>query len=184
MICFTIDEITPCLKNMSTGDIVETEVITLKRKSFLSKFNKRTNWYINWADFDDDTVIKALVLRGTVDVQGLIAIKDEPSNKAVHILWACTSPNNNIWKFGKKDFSGVGGHLFAIAGRYSVEKGYSGYVYGEAMDKDIMDYYIRNFGAEQFPFGEPPHPYRIIVPESSMQDIMEVYDYDETGEEI
>ena len=42
MIPFMIDSLTPCLKNVLTGDIVETEVVRVKRKSFLSKFNERT----------------------------------------------------------------------------------------------------------------------------------------------
>lgn len=184
MICFIIDELSPCLKNTITGDIVETEVITLRRKSFLSKFNKRTNWYTDWATFDEDTVIKAVVIKGTVDIQGLVAMKDDPDSKAVHILWAVTSPNNNVWEFGTKEYSGVGGHLFAIAGKYSVDLGYGGFVYGEAMDQEIMNYYIQHFGAKKFPFGVPKHPYRIIVPEYSMSSIMEEYDYEDSGEQI
>lgn len=41
MITFTIDEIIPCLKDSLTGDIYETEVIQIKRKSVLKKFNKK-----------------------------------------------------------------------------------------------------------------------------------------------
>lgn len=41
MICVTIDSLVPCLKDTLTGDIVETEVIRVKRKSFLQKFNKK-----------------------------------------------------------------------------------------------------------------------------------------------
>ncbi len=47
MITVTIDEFTPCLKNTKTGEIVETEVVRLRRKSFLAKYNKRTGWYVN-----------------------------------------------------------------------------------------------------------------------------------------
>ncbi len=47
MIPFTIDELTACLKDTSTGDTIETEVIRIKRKSFLAKFNKNTGWYVN-----------------------------------------------------------------------------------------------------------------------------------------
>ena len=47
MITFTIDEITACLKDTQTGDTVETEVIRIRRKSFLSKFNEKTGWYVN-----------------------------------------------------------------------------------------------------------------------------------------
>ncbi len=179
MICFTLDILSPCLINVKTGATAETEVITLKNKSVLSGYNKKTGWYINWANFDRDTLIKAIVLKGSSVIQGLIAMKADPVAKAVHILWACASPNNNVWKYGKKEYSGVGGHLFAIAGKYSVSLGYDGFVFGEAMDSEIMNYYIREFGAEPFPFGYPSHPYRIIVPEASMKMIMEEYTYEE-----
>ena len=43
-----IDNITPCLKDNTTGDIIETEVLRVKRKSFLTKFNKKNGWYTNW----------------------------------------------------------------------------------------------------------------------------------------
>ena len=68
MITFTIDTLTPCLKETSTGEIYETEVIRLKRKSFLAKFNKRTGWYVNWSKFEDDVEVYAFVLKGTVEV--------------------------------------------------------------------------------------------------------------------
>ncbi len=42
MIVFTIDEFIPCLKKVDTGEIFDTEVVQIKRKSFLSKFNSKT----------------------------------------------------------------------------------------------------------------------------------------------
>ena len=57
MITVTIDEFTPCLKNTKTGEIVETEVIRLRRKSFLAKYNKRTGWYVNWSKFHPNVEI-------------------------------------------------------------------------------------------------------------------------------
>ncbi|MDO4179185.1 MAG: hypothetical protein Q4D21_08360 [Phascolarctobacterium sp.] len=47
MINFTIDELIPCLKDTTTGEIYETEIVRIRRKSFLSKFNKRTGWYVS-----------------------------------------------------------------------------------------------------------------------------------------
>lgn len=44
-----IDDLTPCLKDNETGDFVQTEVIRIRRKSFLSKFLKRDGWYTDWA---------------------------------------------------------------------------------------------------------------------------------------
>ena len=74
MIAFTIDEITPCLKNTETGELVQTEVVELKRKSFLSRFNSRNGWYINWGKFASNIRVFALVLEGTMEIQGLIAV--------------------------------------------------------------------------------------------------------------
>ncbi len=75
MITFQIDEFAPCLKEVSTGEIYETEVVRVKRKSFLSKFNKKTGWYVNWGKFPEGTEVYALVLKGTMDIQGMIAVQ-------------------------------------------------------------------------------------------------------------
>ena len=40
MICVDIDVLTPCLQDALTGENVETEVIRIKRSSFLQKYNK------------------------------------------------------------------------------------------------------------------------------------------------
>lgn len=96
MITFIVDEIIPCLKDTESGEFFDTEVLQLKRKSFLSKFNKRTGWYINWSKFDQETEIYALVLKGTVDIQGLAAIRYDEEAKAVNLVWGCTAPQNNL----------------------------------------------------------------------------------------
>lgn len=70
MICVEIDELTPCLIDNETGDIVETEVIRIKRKSFLAKYNKSTGWYENWSDLARENEIYAVVVKGTVSIQG------------------------------------------------------------------------------------------------------------------
>ena len=112
MITFEIDELVPCLKNVETGEIVETEVIKIVRKSILSKYNKRTGWYVNWAELSKVAEIYALVIKGTYDVQGMIAIKYEEEMQAVHIVWACVSPENNIAEYKKKN-------ILALADIYS-----------------------------------------------------------------
>ena len=44
MIIFKIDEFSPCLKEVTTGEIYDTEVVKIRRKSFLAKFNKKTEY--------------------------------------------------------------------------------------------------------------------------------------------
>ncbi len=41
MINVWIDEFTPCLKDTRTGELVQTEVLRIKRKTFLRKYNQR-----------------------------------------------------------------------------------------------------------------------------------------------
>ena len=45
MISVIIDEFTPCLKDVKTGELVQTEVIRIKRKSFLKKYNQK-KWLV------------------------------------------------------------------------------------------------------------------------------------------
>lgn len=182
MITFRIDEFTPCLKEAETGEIYDTEVVRLKRKSFLSKFNKKTGWYVNWSKFPEGTEVYALVLKGTMDIQGLVAIQYDETSKAVYILWGCTAPENNIWEFGKKRFAGVGGHLLAIASDLSVKAGFDGYVYAEAMDQELFEYYSSEFGA--LPLPPINNPFRFMLSDSMTEKIREVYDYEWTEDEI
>lgn len=182
MITFQIDELTPCLKEVSTGEIYDTEVVQIKRKSFLSKFNKKTGWYVNWGKFPEGTEVYALVLKGTMDIQGLVAIQYDQDSQAVCVLWGCTSPENNIWQYGKKRFAGVGGHLFSIASDLSVKAGFDGFVIADAMDKELYEYYIREFGAMPLP---PIHnPYRFMISDTMSNRLREVYTYEWTNEEI
>jgi len=182
MIAFTIDEITPCLKNTETGELVQTEVVELKRKSFLSRFNSRNGWYINWGKFASNIRIFALVLEGTMDIQGMIAVSPNSDAKALHIDWACTAPQNNKWQYGVQKYSGVGGHLIAVASELSVMYGYEGYVFGEAMDEAVLKHYMEHFGAERLP--AVLHPYAMVIRGEKTKKLREVYDYVWTDETI
>ena len=174
MIAFVIDELTKSLKDNITGEKLETEVIELKRRTLLSKFNSKNGWYVNWGSFPAGVRVFALVLKGTFDIQGLVAVEPDYNAEAVHIVWACTALQNNKWKYGFQKYVGVGGHLFAIAAELSEEYGFEGYLYGEAMDRDIMNYYMNQFGAIAIP---REHPFSIGFTGSATKKIREVYDY-------
>lgn len=68
MIHVFIDTITPCLSDAKTGELVQTEVIQITRKSFLKKYNKKNGGYTNWAQLIDDNEVYALVVEGSVNV--------------------------------------------------------------------------------------------------------------------
>ena len=124
----------------------------------------------------------ALVLKGTNDIQGMVAIQYDDEAQAVYVLWGCTAPQNNIWQYGKQKFSGVGGHLIAIASSLSVKHGYDGFLYAEAMDKELYEYYCDRFGAVYLP---PLHnPYRFMLSDEATARIREVYTFEWTDDII
>ena len=173
-----IDDFTPCLRNETTGEMVDTEVFRIHRKSFLRTYNKRNGWYTNWADLADDSEIYALAISGTADIQGLISIQRDSGAQAVYMQWMCAAPWNNKHKTSHPRYSGVGGHLFAIAGNISVEAGYEGYVFGFAANKDVLHHYITKLGAVHLGI---LHPYQFAIEPDKMQTILETYTYDQTN---
>lgn len=92
MINVIIDEFTPCLKDAKTGELAQTEVIRIRRKTFLRKYNRKTGWYINWASLITENEIYALVVEGSVDIQGLVAVAPDKNHKCtIYYLVVCKS---------------------------------------------------------------------------------------------
>lgn len=181
MINVWIDEFTPCLKDAQTGELVQTEVIQIKRKSFLKKYNKKNGWYVDWAELLNEAEVYALVVEGSVDIQGLVALAPNEDMGAVYIDWMCTSPHNNKQLTDNVRYMGVGGHLFAIAAKKSVDYGYDGLIYGFAANQTLLDHYMKVFNGEYIGM---LHPYQFAIDEVNAHKIMEVYDYEWTDEQI
>ena len=68
MITTFIDDLSPCLIENDTGNIVQTEVKLMESQSSLSMYNKNTGWYVDWSELSKENDIYALVIKGTKDV--------------------------------------------------------------------------------------------------------------------
>ncbi len=181
MIHVVIDEYTPCLKDVHTGELVQTEVIRIRRKSFLKKYNKKNGWYVNWANLVEENEIYALVIAGTVDIQGLVAVVPNEDMQAMYVSWMCAEPKNNKQITNDVRYLGVGGHLFAIAAKKSFDYGFGGYLYGFAANEKLLEHYENNLNGEVIGI---LHPYQFAIDGENAREIMEVYDYEWTNEEI
>ena len=181
MINVWIDDLIPCLKDNETGDFVQTEVLRIRRKSFLSKFSKKNGWYTDQVKLLQEHEVYALVIKGTVDIQGLVAISKNNDFGAVYIAWMCVVPQNNKLICDNPKYSGVGGHLFAIAADKSMEYGYDGVMVGYAANMDLVEHYCKVFKADHIAM---LHPYQIAIYEKEAEELREVYDYEWTDEEI
>lgn len=85
----------------------------------------------------------ALVIKGTVDIQGLVALYPSSNMQAVFITWMCTAPFNNKQLGNEPRYIGAGGHLFAIAAQKSIDYGYGGALTGFAANMDLVQHYCR-----------------------------------------
>lgn len=163
-----IDELTPCLVDSSTGDVIRTtfQKVTVQERKGL----KRKGWLFNWTDseLDGDDIYK-LTVAGEDEIQGLIALRYEERSQAVYAHIAESAPQNR----GKdKKYKGVGGHLFAIAAQKSIERGYGGFVFLDAKNQELVQHYEEALGAVLVGM---PHPYRMIIDEEAAAMLLKKY---------
>ena len=170
-----IDEIVPCLKDTVTGEMKETVVFKIESRSYLKQYTEQTGWQINWIELPADVEVYELALKDTKEIQGLVAVKNDVNSRAAFLHWACTAPQNNKHDFGKQKYSGVGGHLFAIAADKSVQWGYEGAMHGFALNKELLEHYMETFNAE---FLGMLHDYQFFINEINAKKLLEVYNYE------
>lgn len=163
-----IDKLTPCLLHKATGQTVNTHYDVATKKDLAGLKSK--HWKFNWnSNTLENAVIYKLMIEGNSEIQGLIAVTDKPNDYAMYIDIAESAPHN---LGANKTYEGVGGHLFAIAALESVKKGYDGYLFLDAKNLELVEYYKQKFGAT---FLGIPHPYRMYIDEQSAHKLIEIY---------
>ena len=170
-----LDEIVPCLKDTETGEIKETVVFRIESRSFLRQFNEKNGWGINWIKTPKEVEVFALALKGNNEIQGLVGVRNDVDAQAAYIHWACTAPHNNKGLAKVQKYIGVGGHLFAIAADRSFAWGYDGFIYGFALNKELLNHYIDVLGATYL---GALHPYQFAVKTETSRKLLEVYTYE------
>ncbi len=98
-----------------------------------------------------------------------VAISDYKKDRAIYVDIAESAPHN----LGKsKKYNGVGGHLFVIAAKVSVDKGYGGFIFMDAKNKELVSHYQETLGAV---FLGRPHPYRMFIDEEQAEKLLKIY---------
>ncbi len=69
-----IDELVPCLRDTSTGNLVDT-VVREMSSTALTRYNRQNKWLINWAKASKTNSVYGVFVKGTLDPEGLIAIQ-------------------------------------------------------------------------------------------------------------
>jgi hypothetical protein len=134
-----IDQLTPCLIERKTGNIINT---TYKE---IGKTDIRTitkGWRFNWKEpFKQGYSIYGLMVHNYIE--GLIAFKAGEDCLDVGLV---ESNPLNVGSNGT--YYGVGAHLFAIAAVYSFKMGYEGYMRFTAKT-NLIEHYRQHIFATQ-----------------------------------
>ena len=161
-------------KRCKNWELIQTEVIRIKRETFLRKYNRKTGWWINWVSLIAENEIYALVVESSVDIQGLVAVAPDKNTNALYITWMCASPDNNKLLSEDIKYLGVGGHLFAIAAQKSLEYGFGGFVYGFAANQNLLQHYVEVFNGEIIAM---LHSYQFAIDEENAKRIDFCFDF-------
>ncbi len=151
------------------------------QKIFPKKYNRNNGWYVNWDELLDENEVYALVVEGSVDIQGLVAVAKNDDMKAAYICWMCSNPQNNRKLTDDIKYAGVGGHLFVICAKKSIDYGFNGLMCGFAANKDLLEHYMKVFNCEHIGI---LHPFQFAIDEENAQKILEGYTYEWTDEQI
>ena len=173
-----IDEIVPCLRDNETGELVDTAVIRIESRSYLKSFNKSNGWHIDWNKVSSNIEVYALITKSSNLIQGLVGIKNDIEADAAYIYWMCTSPHNNKHENGTQKYTGVGGHLFAIAVDKSLQWGHDGAIHGFAASEELLKMYCDRFGGEYIGM---LHPFQFMIDGQNARELLEVYNYEWNG---
>lgn len=141
-----IDKFTPCLEEVKTGKIIKTNY--LKSQLIIESESialQKQGWLFDWSIPQTNGYdIYKLYRQYSKRIEGMIALKVDHNNSAVHIDIVENSPKN---RGANKEYYGVGGHLFAIATKVSFAEGFDGFTYFTAKT-DLIKHYQKELGAK------------------------------------
>lgn len=156
-----IDKLTDCLVERETGIVVDTEyaerIAEIKKKDY-------TGWKFDWSTTQKNGyTIYELFVEDDDTVQGRISFKIDGGVADIDIV---ESAPHNYGHNGK--YIGVGGHLFAIACRCSLEAGCDGVV-AFTSKSDLVEYYKKELKAVEV------MPRRLVIFEDAAEILLDKY---------
>lgn len=162
-----IDKLTPCLEETATSKLLQTTFEIVNRKDL--DCLKTQGWLFDWEEENRqaDSLIYKLMLKGSTEIQGLLSAKIFKG--LVYVSLAESAPHNRI----DKQYSGVGGHLFAIAIKLSASLGFGGYVCMNAKNEKLVEHYQNKLNANRV--YTRFHEYRMEISEDEAQRILAEY---------
>ena len=109
-----IDELVPCLRNLSTGKLVDTEVDEVPRKA-LKEYAKKDGWGADWSKRPKDEKVYGVYIKGDIRPQGLVSLRHDKGG--VYVGFMCVAPENNKQFTPSPRYAGIGGTCLRLLWR-------------------------------------------------------------------
>lgn len=146
-------------------------VETATEKDFTATSSWQTNWLTPYAVRLPNKV--ALRRMDQDELLGLMSYEVDGQSLAVEIIHieSAHHSNANLLRVegGQKRYTGIAKALFAYAVQISLEAGCDGVLIFNANNSDLLDYYMREFGARQVGSYDP---FRLVVWEGAAEEII------------
>ena len=160
--------------SQETQERVDAYITEAVQEDFEQTANWQTNWTTRYAKKLPNKV--ALKRRDNNELLGLMSYKVEKRMLAVEVLYveSAAHSNANLLHQTKQEkrYFGIGKALFAYAAEVSIESGCDGVLLFKAKDSELLDYYMREFGARQLGTYDP---FRLAIWEDAAQELLRYY---------
>lgn len=141
--------------------------------------NATVRWQTRWTSRAALNMPNKVVLRrvDTGELLGLMAYAVDNRSLAVEIIYVESAGHSNANLLhetgGEKKYIGIAKALFAYAVSVSLESGFDGVLVFKAKTTELVEYYIREFGARH---AGSYDPFRLVIWEDAAQELIKPFE--------
>ncbi len=160
-------------------DIGGNEVPTYVSHATAGDLQATTKWQTKWTSKAAQDMPNKVALRrtDTNELLGLMAYTVDDAILAVEIIYVESADHSNANLLheidGEKKYIGIAKALFAYAVSISIENGYDGVLVFKAKTSELVEYYIREFGASHVGSYDP---FRLVIWEDAARELIDYFE--------
>ena len=160
-------------------DIDGNEVPTYVSHATAGDLQATTKWQTKWTSKATQDMPNKVALRrtDTNELLGLMAYTVDDAILAVEIIYIESADHSNANLLheidGEKKYIGIAKALFAYAVSISMENGYDGVLVFKAKTSELVEYYIREFGASHVGSYDP---FRLVIWEDAARELIDYFE--------
>ena len=160
-------------------DIGGNEVPTYVSHATAGDLQATTKWQTKWTSKAAQDMPNKVALRrtDTNELLGLMAYAVDDAILAVEIIYVESADHSNANLLheidGEKKYIGIAKALFAYAVSISMESGYDGVLVFKAKTSELVEYYIREFGASHVGSYDP---FRLVIWEDAARELIDYFE--------